>query len=179
MGDNGTRLICLGVITSVHGVRGQVKLRSFTTSPDDITSYGPLIDKHGKAFALVINGETKDALIATVDGVTTREQAEKLKGTELFVPRSALPKPSADEYYHEDLVGIRLLTESGISYGTVVAVHNFGAGDLIAIRPAEGGEEMLPFRKTIFSGFDFAAGTAVIHPPEIVQGDPSEARRDD
>lgn len=167
-----SRLISLGVITTVHGVKGQVKVHSFTSDPHDITAYGPLSDASGtRKFKLTVTGRTKDSLIASVEGVNTREEAESLRGTEFFIPRHALPKTRANEYYHEDLVGLTLVTKSGDTYGIIAGVHNFGAGDLLAIRQSSGEEEFLPFNRTIFPSIDIEKGTAVIVPPEIAPDD--------
>ena len=166
--DGDKRLITLAVITTAHGIRGEVKLRSFTSDPYDITSYGPLIDKAGRQYTLTITGSTKDALIARIEGVTTREAAEILRNTELLVARSALPETKANEYYHEDLVGLKLNTQSGDFYGTIAGVHNFGAGDLIVIKGPSGDEEFLPFNRETFVSFDIDKSTGVIIPPEVV-----------
>jgi 16S rRNA processing protein RimM len=163
-----SRLISLGVISGAHGIRGQVKIKSFTANPEDISCYGPLLDSSGKQYQLTITGGTNDALIATVGGVTDRNAAEALRNTELFVPRSALPEAGKHEYYHEDLVGLKLLTQDGRPYGTIAAMHNFGAGDLVAIKRESGEEEFLPFTRAIFQEIDIKEGRVVIAPPEIV-----------
>src|SRR5277367_5357467 len=103
----GSRLIPLGVITTTHGVRGQVKIRSFTADPGDITAYGPLKDVSGRLFDITITGGTKDALIASIKGITTREEAESLRNTELLIARDALPETGKHEYYLEDLAGLK------------------------------------------------------------------------
>jgi len=166
--DHGSRLISLGVITAAHGIRGEVKVRSFTANPQDITAYGPLLDASGRHFNITITGGTKDTLIAKVEGVSSRNEAEALRNTELFIPRSALPEPDAHEYYHEDLIGLSLMTADGKPYGVIAAMHNFGAGDLAAIRQESGEEEMLPFTRETFTQIDLAKGTAVIVPPEMI-----------
>jgi 16S rRNA processing protein RimM len=162
-----SRLISLGVITSAHGIRGQVKIRSFTASPSDITKYGSLTDASGKEYILTVTGGTKDALIATVEGINSRNDAEALAGTELFVPREALPKTKKNEYYHEDLIGLKVVTKDGALYGTVTGMHNFGAGDLIALKKEDGEEEFLPFTQAIFTTIDPEKGVLIIVPPEI------------
>jgi 16S rRNA processing protein RimM len=171
-----SRLIPFGAITTAHGIRGEVKVRSFTADPRDITAYGPLRDASGRSFNLTVTGGSKDALIARIEGVNTREAAEALRGTELLIPRDALPKPKDNEYYHEDLVGLTLITESGEVYGTIAGVHNFGAGDLIAVRQRSGEEDFLPFTRTIFPRVDIEKGTVLIVPPEIA---PPEDAPDD
>lgn len=163
-----SRLIPLGVIGAPHGIRGQVKIRSFTADPEDITSYGPLCDKTGKTYNITVTGKTKDALIATIAGITTPEDAQKFRNIELCVPRSALPKPKKNVYYYEDLAGLAVLTQDGQPFGTIMAVHNYGAGDLVEVKLTNAKEELFPFTKAIFPEIDVEKGTAVILPPEVV-----------
>ncbi len=163
-----TKHILLGVITSAHGIRGEVKLRSFSAVPENITSYGPLKDKSGRIIPLTVIGGTKDMLIARIKGVNTREEAEALRNTELFVPREALPPPQENEYYHEDMTGLVLLTEDGKQYGVITGMHNFGAGDLVAVKRDSQEEEFLPFLRAIFSRIDFDKGVCTVIPPEIL-----------
>lgn len=157
---------------SAHGIRGQVKIRSFTADAHDITAYGPLRDASGRQYNITVTGGTKDTLIATVEGVDSRNEAELLGNTELFVPRSAFPKPSNNEYYHEDLLGMALVSESGEPYGTITGVHNFGAGNLISLRQTSGEEEFLPFTRKTFPKIDLEKGIVVIVPPEITPDTP-------
>ena len=166
--DGNKQLISLGTIATAHGIRGEVKLRSFTADPYDITSYGPLSDKTGKQYNITVTGGTKDALIARIEGVTTRDAAEALRNTELFVARDALPETDEHEYYHADLIGIKLSLESGEAFGTITGVHNFGAGDLVAVMLASGEEELLPFSKATFPNFDIKKGMGIIVPPEVI-----------
>ena len=163
-----SRLILLGVITQAHGIRGEIKLKSYTAEPEDITAYGPLRDKSGTLIALTLTGGTKDSLIAKIKGIETRDAAEKLRNTELFVPRNALPPPRENEYYHEDLVGLNILTEKGEAYGNILAMHNFGAGDLASIKRITGEEELLPFTRKTFLKIDFENSLCIIRPPEMI-----------
>ena len=166
-----TRLITLGVITSVHGVRGQVKIRSFTEYPEDLIAYGDLQNQAGRIFKVTITGQNQDVLIASIEGITDRDQAEKLKTIELCVPRSALPAPDEDEYYYEDLVGLNVIDEQGNLFGEVTAINNFGAGDIIYIKTADGKDELFQFNKATFPKIDFASGNITIVPPEIVKSE--------
>lgn len=166
MGDQ--RLIPLGIITAPHGIRGEVKVRSFTADPEDITAYGPLCDPTGNIIEVTITSSTKDVLIASVKGSVTRDDAEKLRNKELCVPRSALPAAGKGEYYHEDLVGLTLTDKDGKPYGTLIAVHNFGAGDLVTVKSVSGEEEMLPFNHTVFPHIDIEKKTAVIEKPVMI-----------
>lgn len=168
MADSNSRLILVGIIGSAHGVRGQVKLRSFTSSPENITSYGDLQDTSGNRYRVKLVSGNKDVLIAKVEGVDTRDAAEKLRNIKLYVERSALPEPKKNEYYHEDLVGLEATTEDGAAYGHVVGVHNFGAGDIIEIKLVSGKEELLPFNKATFPVVDVKNKKLVVSPPEVI-----------
>ena len=125
-------------------MKGEVRLRSFTAVPADIASYGPLEDEAGaRTIEIQSVRVTPKALIARIKGVTTREQAEALTGTKLYLPRARLPESDADEWYHADLIGLSAVDGDGAAIGRVVAVHNFGAGDIIEVEPAAGGESLL------------------------------------
>lgn len=171
MSATSERLIRLGVISSVHGVRGQVKIRSFTAHPEDMTAYGPLRDSSGRVYGISITGGTNDALIASIDGITSRDEAEKLRNTELFVPRSALPEPGDNQFYHEDLIGLMAVTEDGKDFGRLIAISNFGAGDIAVLKLKDGDEEYLPFNKTTFPVIDIKNKKLVVLPPEILNDD--------
>ena len=168
------RLIEMGVFSVPHGVRGQIKLRSYTEIPDDVVSYGPLQDMQGRSYKVSIVGQAGDMLIASVEGVKDRNEAERLKNIKLYVQRSALPKPKKGEYYHEDLKGLHVVTADGKPYGTILSVHDFGAGTLVNIALVVGGDEYMPFTPAIFTKVDIAAGTAVIDPPFVMQGDKAD-----
>lgn len=164
------RKVCLGMIVAAHGIRGEVKVKSFTESPRAITSYGPLTDRSGRVLKLRLRGAPKgEMLIAAVDGVTDRNAAEALRNTELFVPRRMLPRAEAGEYYHADLVGLAAETLEGALLGRVVAVRNFGAGDMLEIEPAgaQGGSRdtvMVPFTDPAVPEVDVDAGRLRIDP---------------
>ena len=168
MTKSDTRLICLGAISGAHGVRGQVRIRSYTALPEDIAAYGSLRDASGKSYQLKITGHNKGALIASIQGIETREAAEKLRNIELFVERSALPEPKKNEYYHADLIGLEVFTENNSAYGQVLSIQNFGAGNLIEIRLVTGKEEFLPLNKTTFPVIDVKNKKLIVSPPEII-----------
>lgn len=168
---SGDRLIAMGVFSSPHGVRGQVKLRSYAAIPEDITSYGPLRDEKGKQYSVKVTGQAGDMLIASVEGIADRNAAETLKNITLYVPRNALPKLKKGEYYIEDLGGLKLSLADGTPYGTITSVHNFGAGTLVNIALASGGEEYMPFTPAVFTQVDIASGTAIIDPPTVIKDD--------
>jgi 16S rRNA processing protein RimM len=161
---------CVGAFAGAHGVRGLVKLKSFTAEPDAILRYRPLTDEEGgREFAVTLvsagPGPKGDAFVAKVDGVNTREAAEALAGTRLYAPRASLPATDEDEFYHADLIGLAAETIDGKKLGKVAALHDFGAGDVLEIA-IEGGKSMLvPFTRAAVPQVDPAAGRVVVDPP--------------
>ncbi|ALG69867.1 16S rRNA-processing protein RimM [Azospirillum thiophilum] len=166
-----TAKICVGQFAGSHGVRGLVKLRSFTAEPADVMAYGPLTDEAGsRRFTVTLQGMVKDNFLAKVDGVTSREQAQALAGVRLYVDRAALPETEdGDEFYHADLIGLRAELVDGTLYGTVKAVYDFGAGDMLEIRIASGALEMLPFSKACVPVVDVRAGRVVVDLPAVIE----------
>ena len=141
-------MVLVGVITGAHGIRGEVKLRSFTAEPRAIAAYSPLTTAAGASFEISRMRPQKDAFIATLKGVSDRNAAEALKATELFVPRARLPKPGADEVYVHDLIGRSVEGADASRLGEIVDVVNYGAGDLIDVRRADGaGTVLIPFAR--------------------------------
>lgn len=165
--------ICMGVIVGVHGVRGVVRLKSFAEDEEDILSYGPLEDEAGKPFSLKKQGRAKGVLLARIDGVADRDAAEALKGTMLYVPRDALPAAAGNEFYHADLIGLRVERLDGSELGSVLAVHDFGAGDLIDVRLAGSAQTvMLPFNEATVPVVDLEGGRLVVDPmPGLLNDD--------
>jgi 16S rRNA processing protein RimM len=163
----GGARVCLGQIGAAHGVRGEVRLRSFTADPAAIVSYGPLETEDGRVFEIESLRPAKDHFVVRIAGIADRSAAERLANTKLYVPRDRLPEPSApDEFYHADLVGLAVVDRSGRQLGAVVAVHNFGAGDLIEMRPEAGDQTVfVPFDETNVPVVDLAAGRIVVDPP--------------
>jgi 16S rRNA processing protein RimM len=162
------RRICIARIGAAHGVRGDVRLWTFTEQPKAVQDYGPLETADGsRRFIITGLRAAKDCLVASIEGVVTRDQAEALNGTELYVARAQLPAPAEDEFYHADLIGLRASDPSGTPLGTVIAVQNFGAGDLLEIQPPDqGGTVMVPFKPNIVPTVDVAGGRIVIDPPQ-------------
>jgi 16S rRNA processing protein RimM len=159
--------VCLGQIGAAHGVRGEVRLRSFTADPGAIVSYGPLETEEGRVVEIESLRPAKDHFVARLAGIRDREAAAQLANIKLYVPRERLPAPeAADEFYYADLVGLAVVDRAGQKLGTVVAVHNFGAGDLIEMRQAEGNAtELLPFDEATVPEVDLAAGRLVVALP--------------
>jgi 16S rRNA processing protein RimM len=160
--------VCVGRIGAAHGIRGEVRLQSFTADPLAIADYGPLESEDGKrSFEIESVRPAKTVLVARLKGVTDRDAAEKLCNISLYVPRDRLPAPEADEYYHADLIGLTATTRGGEALGTVVAVHDFGAGDMLELRLTAGGMTvMVPFNEVSVPQVDLAAGRVVVDPPE-------------
>jgi 16S rRNA processing protein RimM len=164
--------ICVARIGAAHGVRGAVKLWTFTDDPLAVKRYGPLATRDGaRRFEVASAREAKGHLVATLKGVTTREEAERLNGTELYVARDKLPATDDDEYYHADLIGLAAVTTADEPLGRVVAIHNFGAGDIIEIAPPHGPTLLLPFTNAVVPTVDLAGGRAVIKLPDEIEGD--------
>ncbi len=161
-----TERVCLGVIAGAHGLKGLVRVRSFTEAPDDIAGYGELSDEAGeRLFSLRLAGRAGGALLARIDGVTERTAAEALKGTRLYVARQRLPATAPGEFYYADLIGLAVEFPDGTAVGTVRGVDNHGAGDVleIAVEPA-GPMVSVPFTRAAVPTVDLADGRVVVNP---------------
>ena len=165
---NESKLICVGALAGAFGVRGEVRLKSFTSNPDDIENYAPLFTENGdKSFELVITGRLKNSFAARLSGVVKKEQADDLKGTKLFVPRDRLPSLQEDEFYYSDLIGMIVYDTGGNEIGRVQAVLNHGAGDLLEIHGANFKMSVIiPFTKEAVPTVDIASRRIVIDPPD-------------
>jgi len=159
--------ILIGKILTAHGVRGFVKLRCFLEDPHDIEEYSPIVDAKGKAYKISLKNPVKGDWVASLDGVTDRNVAETLRGLELFISRDQLPETEDGEIYIEDLVGLTCINSEGEKLGEVIDFQNFGAGDLIEIRPKDGGKTYyLPMVEPYVGEFDLEKGTILIEPAE-------------
>lgn len=155
--------VCLGVITSPHGIRGAVKIKTYTQDPQNLTAYGPLTDETGKLYTIHIQDiRTTDSLTAVVDGVIDRNGAELLRGIHLFVDRDRLPKTDEEEFYHSDLIDLTVKGVEGEKIGYVKAVHNFGAGDILEVVTVDRANYMVPFRKEFVPTVDVARKELII-----------------
>src|SRR5258707_1928246 len=167
---------CIAGIGDAHGVRGAVKLWTFTEDPLAVKHYGPLVTKDGaRQFEVTDAREAKGHLVVTLKGVATREDAERLNGVELYIAREKLPATDEDEYYHADLIGLAAVTPANEPLGRVIAIHNFGAGDIIEIAPANGATMLLPFTHAVVPSVDLKGGCVVIELPEEIDGEESSA----
>jgi 16S rRNA processing protein RimM len=162
--------VLIAQIGAAHGVRGEVRLKSFTADPMSVARYGALETEDGtRRFVIEAARPAKEVLVVRLKGVADRNAAEALTNTRLYVSRDRLPAPDADEFYVADLVGLAAQTQDGAAFGTVKAVHNFGAGDVLEIEPATGGATvMLPFSETVVPAVDIAARRIVVEPPAEV-----------
>ncbi|MEA2899411.1 MAG: rRNA processing protein RimM [Bradyrhizobium sp.] len=168
--------ICVARIGAPHGVRGAVKLWTFTEDPLAVKRYGPLATKDGaRSFEVTHAREAKGHLVATLKGIATREDAERLNGIELYIAREKLPATERDEYYHADLIGLAAVDAADQPIGRVIAIHNFGAGDIIEIAPPHGATMLLPFTHAVVPTVDLAKGRVVIELPGEVDGDTPDA----
>ncbi|WP_424927978.1 ribosome maturation factor RimM [Amaricoccus tamworthensis] len=164
-------LVCLGAIAGAWGVRGDVRLKSFCADPASIAEYAPLTSEDGRSFDIRIVKAIKGAFAARLSGVTTREEAEELKGTRLYAPRARLPEPEEDEFYHADLIGLTAIDTGGTEIGRVGAVMDHGAGDILEIRIPGQNALLIPFTLATVPTVDIAGGRIVIDPPAEILGD--------
>ena len=166
MSEISEELICVGVITGVRGLKGEVRIKSFTAEPTGISRYGDLFEKNGKTrYQVRITGQAKGQLLVHLNGVEDRGAAESLKGTRLYIPKSALPETKEDEFYFSDLEGLRADLVDGVCLGWVKGVHDFGAGAILEIFGEEVGTVMVPFTKVAVPEVDKASGKVIIDPP--------------
>jgi 16S rRNA processing protein RimM len=160
--------IVVGVFGAPHGIRGEIRLKSYTADPGAVGTYGPLYDASGaRGFTLeALRAIGKDMFVARVNGISDRSTAAALNGTELFVPRDVLPPADEEEFYHADLVGLHVETSAGKHIGSLVALHNFGAGDILEIAPpphaADKTTAMVAFTCALVPLVDLAGGRIVV-----------------
>jgi 16S rRNA processing protein RimM len=160
------RRVLLGEITGVHGIRGDIVVRSYTANPADIASYGPLETAGGLPLPELSVVRVSDrGVIARLAGIADRTTAERFKGTELWVARDRLPAAVEGEYYHADLIGLAAVDPGGTPFGEVVAVSNFGGGDLLEIKLADNRSEFVPFQNAFVPDVDLAGGRVTVIMP--------------
>lgn len=159
--------IVIGAIAGAYGVRGEVRIKSFCAVPEEIETYSPLTDSEGNTYDLAIIRPIKSGYSARIAQVTSKEDADTLKGTELFAERDQLPNLPDDEFYHTDLIGLEVVDTGGETLGKIKAVHNHGADDLLEVTlKGSSKTELVPFTKAIVPTVDLEAGRVVIDPPE-------------
>jgi 16S rRNA processing protein RimM len=161
-----SRDILFGVVVGAQGLKGEVKVKTFTEKPDRLGAYGALHAKDSREFVVrTVRGTKSDIAVVRFDGIVDRTAAEKLKGVELYLPREALPAPDEDEFYHADLIGLAAHDEEGRALGVVSGIHNFGAGDVVAITRPDGSDIFLPFTHENVPTVDVKAGRIVARLP--------------
>jgi len=171
--------VCVGQIVGVHGVRGLVKLKSFTGDPAAIAGYNPLTDRTGtRSFVVELQSAMKDYWLARVQGVNDRTAAEALRGVDLHVDRDRLPPiEDEDEFYQADLIGLPVERPDGTAIGTVIALHDFGGGEMLEVMLPERRSIMVPFTKALVPVVDVAGGRIVADPPEDLLAPPDAAEQ--
>jgi 16S rRNA processing protein RimM len=160
--------ILLGVVAAPHGVRGLVRIRSFTEDPMAIGSYGPLSDEAmRKTYRVEALSAVKGAVLARIEGVADRTAAEALRGLRLYVEREALPAPGTREWYEADLIGLAAVGQDGRDWGKVLAFHDFGGGTTMEVSGGEAskGSVMLPFNDEVVPEIDVEGGKVLVDPP--------------
>jgi 16S rRNA processing protein RimM len=167
--------VLIARIGAAHGIKGEVRVKVYTADPQGIGAYGPLEAPDGRRFEVTslrpAAGPASDMLVVRFKGIADRNAAEALNGIELSVPRDRLPPAKEDEYYHADLIGLAAVALDGAELGTVIAVHNYGAGDLLEIAPKRGETLLVPFTRAVVPEVDAAAGRVVVDLPEGLAGD--------
>lgn len=171
-GEGQGPLVLMGIFGAAVGLKGEVRLKSYTEEPVDIAEYSPLLARDGRSFEITSVREANEVVVVRVKGVNDRTAAEKLTNLELFIPRDRLGETAdEDEFFHADLIGLRAETEAGETLGTVTALYDFGAGDMVEIRPVRGKARVFPFTKAVVPVVDIAGGRIVIVPPQEIEGD--------
>lgn len=161
------RKVCVGRFVGAHGVRGLVKLRSFTEDPDSIFAYAPLTEEKGdRVFTIAKKSVAGDLFLVSVEGINTKESADQLRGDGLYIPRSLLPPPREGEYYEADIVGLKAIDQTGKEYGKILGLFDYGAGPFLEIGTEKKDSFMLPFTSVFVPSIDVDAGKAVIFIPK-------------
>ena len=160
--------ICIGKIVAAQGIKGHLKVHSFTENPRSIVDYGDITDETGNPFPFTLISAKKNTAIITIEGITDRNQAETLIGTTLYICPSHLPTTEENEFYAHELQGLSTKDAEGTVIGTVKDIHNFGADDIIEITLSNGKDEMLPFTHQVIPEINLEEGYLTIVMPEII-----------
>ncbi|KKJ76976.1 ribosome maturation factor RimM [Kiloniella litopenaei] len=171
MASNHEDRICVGVIAGAHGVRGGVKVKSYTEIPEDVAAFGPVTDDAGNRLKITVTGQAKGTVLTRIEGVKDRDRAQEMRGTKLYVNRDLLPKLTEDdEYYYSDLVGLKVENTQGVALGTVKGVFDFGAGDILEFVSDSGQSEMVSFTESSVPVVDLEGQRIVVDMPDVVLG---------
>lgn len=180
MGDETRNLIFVAQVGAAHGVRGEVKVTTFTADPMALAGYKILMRQDGSAALTIASARpTKGGIVARLKGVDDRNAAEALRGLKLYIHRDSLPPPEEDEFYLADLIGLTVETAAGELLGKVKTVHDFGAGDLLEIQPRTGASWWLPFTREAVPEIRITDGKIIADPPAVIEADPNEGREED
>jgi 16S rRNA processing protein RimM len=162
--------ILIAVVTAVQGLKGEVRVKTFTEAPERLAGYGVLHTSEGHKLEIAALRVSKaDGAVVRFKGIGDRESAMRLVNARLLVGRDALPITGPDEFYHADLVGLRAQDGEGRVIGTVRTIHNFGAGDVIELERLGGGTLLLPFNGDFVPAVDVANGSITVTEPEDVE----------
>lgn len=174
--DTSAQRVCVGAIAGAQGVRGALRIKSFTEDPAALADYAGLSDEQGRPVRLSVKEVRSDLLIVAIDGVNDRDAAQALKGTRLYVSREELPEVGEEEYYHADLIGLAVKQVDGADLGQVKAVHDFGAGDILEISGPDG-LVLVPFTREAVPIVDIANRQVVVDPPpEVSESEPEDTK---
>lgn len=172
-------LLLVAQVGGAHGVRGELKITTFTADPMALKDYKALLKQDGSPAVVIASARpTKGGIVARLKGVDDRNAAEALRGLKLFITRDVLPEPEEDEFYLADLIGLAVETEAGELLGKVKAVQDFGAGDLIEIQPKVGASWWLPFTRETVPQVLIGQGKLIAAPPAVIEADPNEGREE-
>lgn len=160
--------VCVGALAGAFGVKGEVRLKSYCAQPEAIAAYAPLTTEDGsRSFTVRLTGSVPGGFSARLGGIATREEAEALKGTPLYAERGKLPPPDVDEFYHIDLIGLAVLDTGGNRIGTIKAVLNHGASDILEVLgPGMKDPLLLPFTRAVVPTVDISGGRVIVDLPE-------------
>ena len=173
------RRVLMGRVLGAHGIKGAVRVLSYAAVAEDIARYGPIEDESGgRRFSLRVVGQVRGAVLVEVEGIGDRDAAAALKGTKLYVQRSALPSPEEGEFYWDDLVGLRAEIVGGTMLGEVVAVHDYGGGPSLEVKREAGAPVIVPFTNRVVPVVDLKGGKLVIDPPAGLFETPSSQSED-
>lgn len=164
------KLVCVAAVATAHGVRGALKLKCFTEDPASVAAYGPLLDEQGRElFSVRVLAPAKGGVIVAAEGIGDRDAAEALKGLRLYVPRERLPEPEDDAFYYEDLIGLAVQDTGGTDLGKVIAVHDFGAGEVLECARPDGTSDMIAFTRALVPEVDLEAGRITVRPEALAE----------
>ena len=170
--------VCIAQIGAAHGIRGEVRVKLFAEDPDALFDYGPLETADGsRRFEFLSARESKTIFVCRIKGLTNRNDVEALNGVRLYVDRDALPELDEEEFYHSDLIGLEARLEDGTSLGSIVAIHDFGAGDVLDVSPKRGKGYYIPFTRAVVPEVKVSEGYVLVDPPEGLLDEPDENER--